>query len=42
MSKDELEETQDFWNRVAYDWDIQVGDKGDLNRALNSDPVLWG
>jgi SAM-dependent methyltransferase len=37
----ELEETLAFWNRVAADWDVQVGDDGDANRILNSDPVLW-
>jgi SAM-dependent methyltransferase len=26
---------------VADDWRIQVGDDGDGNRLLNSDPVLW-
>lgn len=41
MSRDEIEATQVFWNRVAHDWDIQVGDEGDSNRILNSDPVLW-
>ena len=41
MSDGELEETRDFWNRVADDWQIQVGDDGDGNRRLNSDPVLW-
>ena len=35
------EEVQKFWNRVAQDWDIQVGEDGDSNRILNSDPVLW-
>lgn len=35
------DETQLFWNRVADDWDRQVGDDGDSNRILNSDPVLW-
>jgi SAM-dependent methyltransferase len=34
-------ETRAFWNRVARDWEVQVGDKGDSNRILNSDPVLW-
>ena len=34
-------ETREFWNRVAADWQIQVGDEGDLNRRMNSDPVLW-
>jgi len=38
MSKNE---TQVFWNSVADDWEIQVGDEGDYNRILNSDPVLW-
>lgn len=38
---DELEEVRDFWNRVAGDWRTQVGDHGDSNRLLNSDPVLW-
>jgi SAM-dependent methyltransferase len=41
MSNSELEETRDLWNRVADDWRIQVGDDGDGNRILNSDPVLW-
>ena len=41
MSDDDLEETRNFWNRVADDWQIQVGDEGDSNRVLNSDPVLW-
>lgn len=30
-----------FWNAVANDWDIQVGEHGDTNRRFNSDPVLW-
>lgn len=37
----QLEETRDFWNRVADDWHTQVGRDGDSNRRLNSDPVLW-
>ena len=41
MSNDEYDVTRDFWNRVADDWRIQVGDEGDGNRILNSDPVLW-
>jgi ubiquinone/menaquinone biosynthesis C-methylase UbiE len=41
MSNDEYDETRDLWNRVADDWRIQVGDEGDGNRILNSDPVLW-
>ena len=32
---------EEFWDRVAADWDIQVGDDGDNNRRLNSDPCLW-
>ncbi|MBW4622017.1 MAG: class I SAM-dependent methyltransferase [Cyanosarcina radialis HA8281-LM2] len=35
------EEVKEFWDRVAEDWEIQVGDDGDNNRLLNSDPVLW-
>jgi SAM-dependent methyltransferase len=41
MNHREHEETRDLWNRVADDWRIQVGDEGDSNRLLNSDPVLW-
>jgi SAM-dependent methyltransferase len=41
MSDGVLDETRDFWDRVAADWRIQVGDDGDRNRILNSDPVLW-
>ncbi len=37
----EIEEAREFWNGVAEDWRIQVGDEGDANRRLNSDPVLW-
>src|SRR5262245_2573151 len=40
MSNGDFEETRDFWNRVADDWQIQVGHDGDVNRRLNSDPVL--
>ena len=36
-----FEETRNLWNRVADGWQIQVGDDGDRNRILNSDPVLW-
>lgn len=35
------DEVREFWDRVAADWEIQVGDEGDNNRRLNSDPVLW-
>jgi ubiquinone/menaquinone biosynthesis C-methylase UbiE len=41
VEHDEVEEVRDFWNGVADDWLIQVGDAGDRNRRLNSDPVLW-
>ncbi len=41
MSNGDLEETRDLWNRVADDWRIGIGDDGDANRQLNSDPVLW-
>ena len=41
MNREEIEETRAFWNRVAEDWEIQVGDEGDSNRRLNSDPILW-
>src|SRR5919109_3894573 len=41
MSDREREDTRALWNRVADDWRIQVGDDGDANRRLNSDPVLW-
>jgi SAM-dependent methyltransferase len=30
-----------LWDRLADDWQVQVGDDGDANRRLNSDPVLW-
>ncbi|MCP5022812.1 MAG: class I SAM-dependent methyltransferase [bacterium] len=29
------------WNVKAAAWDEQVGETGDANRRLNSDPVLW-
>jgi ubiquinone/menaquinone biosynthesis C-methylase UbiE len=35
------DEVKEFWDRVADDWEIQVGDDGDSNRILNSDPILW-
>ncbi len=41
MNDEILEETRRFWNGIASDWQIQVGDEGDANRRLNSDPVLW-
>jgi SAM-dependent methyltransferase len=41
MSDDDRDDLRALWDRVADDWRIQVGDTGDLNRQLNSDPVLW-
>lgn len=41
MDDPEANETLDFWNLIAADWQIQVGAIGDKNRVLNSDPVLW-
>lgn len=41
MFNAEVEETREFWNRIADDWQVQVGEEGDRNRILNSDPVLW-
>src|SRR6516162_4883834 len=41
MSNGAYDETRDLWNRVADDWQRQVGEDGDGNRILNSDPVLW-
>ena len=41
MNDEIIDETREFWDRVAADWDIQVGDTGDRNRMLTSDPVLW-
>lgn len=32
---------RELWDQKAEDWHRQVGDAGDLNRRLNSDPVLW-
>lgn len=41
MTKRDQEETLELWDAVASDWKLQVGDEGDTNRRLNSDPVLW-
>ncbi|MEO5824022.1 MAG: class I SAM-dependent methyltransferase [Vicinamibacteraceae bacterium] len=35
------DDIREVWDRLADDWQIQVGDDGDANRRLNSDPVLW-
>ena len=37
----DIDDVRDFWNRAAEDWRIQVGDEGDANRRMNSDPVVW-
>ena len=34
-------EVREFWNQTAQDWHIHVGEDGDSNRLLNSDPILW-
>jgi len=41
MADRERDEIAAFWDRVAHDWDVQVGADGDTNRIFNSDPVLW-
>jgi 2-polyprenyl-3-methyl-5-hydroxy-6-metoxy-1,4-benzoquinol methylase len=41
MRDREREDTRALWNRVADDWHMHVGDDGDGNRLLNSDPVQW-
>ena len=41
MHDSPLEEAHKRWNLLADDWRVQVGDDGDSNRRLNSDPVLW-
>lgn len=41
MSHGDEEAVREFWDDVASDWRIQVGREGDVNRRLNSDPVLW-
>ena len=35
------DDIRELWDRLADEWQIQVGDEGDANRRLNSDPVLW-
>jgi uncharacterized protein YhfF/protein-L-isoaspartate O-methyltransferase len=37
----ELEDPRALWDVKARAWDQQVGEAGDPNRLLNSDPVLW-
>ncbi|MEW4487771.1 methyltransferase domain-containing protein [Thalassoglobus sp. JC818] len=38
---EELNRVRDCWDSKAADWKIQVGEFGDQNRQLNSDPVLF-
>jgi len=35
------DETLEFWENTASEWELQIGDRGDRNRKENSDPVLW-
>ncbi|MFT4711152.1 MAG: hypothetical protein ACI9D0_001204 [Bacteroidia bacterium] len=37
----DIADAQHSWDIKAEDWDTQVGEHGDQNRRLNSDPVLW-
>jgi ubiquinone/menaquinone biosynthesis C-methylase UbiE len=41
MDERQTKRIRDFWNRVADDWQTQIGAARDSNRVLNSDPVLW-
>jgi SAM-dependent methyltransferase len=41
MSDRQFEEAREFWDDAAGGWELQVADEGDMNRLLNSDPVLW-
>ncbi|MEJ6483718.1 class I SAM-dependent methyltransferase [Nostoc punctiforme UO1] len=41
MANFDDQEILELWDHRAKDWDIQVGNDGDSNRILNSDPVLW-
>ncbi len=36
MDDSELHEARDFWNRVADDWRIQVGDDGDIPEDVST------
>lgn len=42
MNKDKRQEKNEFWNLVAHDLDIKVGDEGEgaSNCTMNSDHVL--
>lgn len=41
MGREDERDVQSFWDAVARDWRIQVGEAGDVNRRYGSDPVLW-
>jgi 2-polyprenyl-3-methyl-5-hydroxy-6-metoxy-1,4-benzoquinol methylase len=41
MNEQDAEQSRESWNRLAANWADFVGDEGDRNRFLNSDPVLW-
>ena len=41
MKIEKHDDTREFWDSIASDWHTQVGLDGDVNRRLNSDPVLW-
>lgn len=34
-------DVRDSWDAKAEEWDRHVGEHGDANRRMNSDPVLW-
>jgi SAM-dependent methyltransferase len=36
-----LNEIRERWDAIADGWNEQVGNDGDQNRILNSDPLLW-
>lgn len=38
---EDMNEVRSSWDSKANDWKKQVGDQGDWNRRLNSDPVLF-
>ncbi len=41
MDEHDINAAKSDWDDIAADWHVQVGDDGDVNRILNSDPVLW-
>jgi ubiquinone/menaquinone biosynthesis C-methylase UbiE len=36
-----MSDVRDSWDAKAEEWDRHVGEHGDANRRMNSDPVLW-